>query len=250
MRPVHVVYMETGTYSDRHSVHTGILLKEDEVQILPRGWMAPPFAARPLCQLVRLFPFPTTGRTMAHPSGSEPWQRPVVISRCNLQPVPFRLRQHGTFLLGHTNIHVVNVCVTKSGFLPPCRRRYPPLHGGSPDPCRHWSFRGFRACRGVRGPNFHRVRPVNDTRNAVSSKPGSCLDERPDSPPAGRKIFFLPPGQTSSLRTRCISPVNDTRYAVSSKPGGCLDERPDSPPAGRKNPSLFHKTFALCANVL
>jgi len=44
--------------------------------------------------------------------------------------------------------------------------------------------------------------------------------------------------------------MTDTRYAVSSKPGGCLDERPDSPPAGRKKPSLFHKTFALCANVL
>jgi len=56
------------------------------------------------------------------------------------------------FFLGHTNIHVVNVCVTKIGFLPPHRQRYPPPYGGLPDLRRHWSFHGVRSCRGVRGP--------------------------------------------------------------------------------------------------
>ncbi len=69
--------------------------------------------------------------------------------------------------LFHKNIHVVNVFVKNIGFLPPCRRRYPPLNVESPDPCRHWSFRGFRSCRVVRGPNSHRVTPVTYRTYAV-----------------------------------------------------------------------------------
>jgi hypothetical protein len=37
----------------------------------------------------------------------------------------------------------------------------------------------------------HRVNPVNNMRYAVGSKSGVHLDERPDSPPAGRKIPYL-----------------------------------------------------------
>ena len=38
-----------------------------------------------------------------------------------------------------------------------------------------------------------RTSPVNDRTYTVGSKPGMCLDKRPDSPPAGRKgpCFFV-----------------------------------------------------------
>jgi hypothetical protein len=39
---------------------------------------------------------------------------------------------------------------------------------GSPDAGQHWTFRGVRSCRGVRGPNAHRGTPVNDMRYAVT----------------------------------------------------------------------------------
>jgi hypothetical protein len=51
--------------------------------------------------------------------------------------------------------------------------------------------RGFRSCRGVRGPNAHRVSRVTHRTYAVGSKPGVCRDNRPDSPPAGWKIPFF-----------------------------------------------------------
>jgi hypothetical protein len=44
-----------------------------------------------------------------------------------------------------------------------------PPNAGSPDPCQHWPFRGFRSCRVVRGPNSHRVTRVNETRYAIPS---------------------------------------------------------------------------------
>ncbi len=65
------------------------------------------------------------------------------------------------FILFHKKIHFVNFFVKKIRVLPPCRRRYPPQNTGLPDTCQHWPFRGFRSCRGVRGPNSHRVTCVN-----------------------------------------------------------------------------------------
>jgi hypothetical protein len=63
-------------------------------------------------------------------------------------------------ILFHKKIHIVNFFVKKIWFLPPGRRRYLPPNAGSPDTYQHWPFRGFRSCRGVRGPNTDRVTPV------------------------------------------------------------------------------------------
>jgi len=56
--------------------------------------------------------------------------------------------------------------------LPPGRRRYPVPNAGSPDPWQHWPFRGVRACRGVRGPNSHRVTrgKLHDVRGGHSNQ--------------------------------------------------------------------------------
>jgi hypothetical protein len=83
-----------------------------------------------------------------------------------------RLRQHGTVFSFAQKIHNVNFLCKRSrifrpaGACPERRRmgRYPSQNTESPDTYQQWPFRGFRSCRGVRGPNAHRVtRVINET---------------------------------------------------------------------------------------
>jgi hypothetical protein len=75
--------------------------------------------------------------------------------------------------LCHKKIHVVNFFVTKINSVPCCRRRI------------------CRSPGETSGLHAHRVRPVIDRTYAVVDLAGICRDNRPDSPPAGRKSPFF-----------------------------------------------------------
>jgi hypothetical protein len=62
--------------------------------------------------------------------------------------------------------------VKKDGFFRPAGGDIPRQNPGSPAACQHGPFRGFRSFRVFRGPNAHRVTPINDRTYAVSVQTG------------------------------------------------------------------------------
>jgi hypothetical protein len=112
----------------------------------------------------------------------------------------FRLRQHGMVIF--------SLFGKKGCPVPPCRRQYPPPNVGSPDPWQHWSFRGVRSFRVVRGPTSHCVTRVNNKTSRSVSRAGGRVYCRQSGLPRYRPIAGC--GETSaatsfSVRSRCTS---------------------------------------------
>jgi hypothetical protein len=93
-----------------------------------------------------------------------------------------RLRQHGTLFIFFTKHWLEEPMFCEKSMVSSARPEpalsivecgdIPRQNPGSPAACQHGPFRGFRSFRVFRGPNAHRVTPINDRTYAVSVQTG------------------------------------------------------------------------------